>query len=84
MRSSVDTKHVFSHVYLSLTMLSFFSPLSSCSPSSSFCELQAQFDLNRIFKAGDFVLGGLFYIHSSAVFPELSFTSKQLDPTCYG
>ena len=76
MRASLDI-HMLPYMYLML-----FSSLS-CSASSS-CELQAQFKFNRIYKAGDFILGGLFAIHFSSVFPELSFTSKQQDLTCYG
>ena len=64
-----------------MMLFSSFSPLSA---SSSSCELQAQFNLNRIYKAGDFILGGLFDIHSLSVVTELSFTAKQKDPTCYG
>ena len=78
MRASLDT-HLLSYLYLIL--LSSFYPLSS---SASFsCELQEQLNLNRFYKAGDLVLGGLFYIHYSSVLPELSFTSKQQEPTCY-
>ena len=80
MRVSLDT-HLLSFMYLTLILFSSFSALSS-SPSSS-CELQAQFKFNRIYKAGDFILGGLFEIHFSSVFPELSFTSKPQDPTCF-
>ena len=80
MRASPDT-HLLSYMYLTLILFSSFSALSS-SPSSS-CELQEHFNLNRIYKAGDFVLGGLFYIHFYSVFPELSFTSKQEELTCY-
>ena len=80
MRPSLDI-HLLSYLYLTLILFSSFSALSS-SPSS--CELQAQFNLNRIYKEGDFVLGGLFYITLYPVFPELSFNSKPQDPTCYG
>ena len=79
MRASLDIQLLS---YLYLILFSSFSPLSS-SPSSS-CELQAQFNLNRIYKDGDFILGGLFDIYLSSVFPGLSFTSKPQDPTCYG
>ena len=84
MRASLDTRLLSSyHLYLTLTLFSPFSHLSSPLPSSS-CELQAEFDLNRMHKAGGFTVGGLFPLHYYAVFPELSFTSKPQDPTCYG
>ncbi|KAM9359522.1 extracellular calcium-sensing receptor-like [Symphorus nematophorus] len=35
-------------------------------------------------KAGDVVLGGLFEVHYSSVFPELSFTSEPNQPRCQG
>ena len=81
MRVSLDI-HLLSYMYLYLILFSSFSPLSSSSSSS--CELQAPFIHNRIYKPGDLVLGGLFDIHHHSVFPDLSFTSKQQDPICYG
>ena len=74
MRASLD-KHLLPY----LLLFSSFSPLSS----SSSCELQAQFNRNRIYKPGDLVLGAVFDIHLSSVFPDLSFTSEQQDPICY-
>ncbi|XP_078140172.1 extracellular calcium-sensing receptor-like [Centroberyx gerrardi] len=35
-------------------------------------------------KAGDVVLGGLFEVHYTSVFPELSFTSEPQQPRCQG
>ncbi|KAF7650707.1 hypothetical protein LDENG_00121800 [Lucifuga dentata] len=35
-------------------------------------------------KPGDVVLGGLFEVHFSSVFPELSFTSEPPQPSCQG
>ncbi|XP_071396893.1 extracellular calcium-sensing receptor-like [Centroberyx affinis] len=65
-----------------LFSLSFFSPVSSfLSPS---CQLQGQFLLNGMHKPGDVVLGGLFEVHYSSVFPELSFTSEPQQPRCQG
>ena len=82
MRASLDT-HLLSHMmYLNLILFSSFS-VSLSSSSSSSCELQAQFNLNRMYKDGDFVLGGLTGFHNTRVYPELSFTSKQ-EPTCTG
>ncbi|XP_073342564.1 extracellular calcium-sensing receptor-like [Pagrus major] len=51
---------------------------------SSFCQLQGQFHLNGIHKAGDVVLGGIFEIHFFSLFPDLSFTSEPQQPTCHG
>lgn len=47
------------------------------------CQLQGQFHLNGMHKAGDVVLGGLFEIHFFSVFPDLSFTSEPQEPTCH-
>ena len=70
-----------SFLHLTLILPSSFSALSSSSP----CELQAQlYTLNRMYKDGDFILGGLFDIYLSPVFPELSFSFKPQDPDCYG
>ena len=75
MRAFLDI-HLFSFMML-------FSSFSLSSSSSSSCELQAQFNLNRWYKTGDVVLGGLFLSHLASVFPEQSFTSREQDPTCY-
>ena len=75
MRAFLDI-HLFSFMTL-------FSSFSLSSSSSSSCELQAQFNLNRMYKTGDVLLGGLFFIHYTSVFPEQSFTSKEQDPTCW-
>uniref|UniRef100_A0A667X698 G-protein coupled receptors family 3 profile domain-containing protein n=1 Tax=Myripristis murdjan TaxID=586833 RepID=A0A667X698_9TELE len=61
---------------------SFCSNVSSSVSSS--CQLQGQFHVNRIHKTGDVVLGGLFTVHFFSVLPELSFTSEQQEPICYG
>ena len=81
MRASLDT-HLLSCLKLTLILFSSFS-VSLSSSSSSSCELQAQFNLNRMYKDGDFVLGGLLPFHYTRVYPERSFTSKQ-EPTCIG
>ncbi|KAM8904502.1 uncharacterized protein AB9W97_008129 [Spinachia spinachia] len=52
-------------------------------PHSISCQLQGQFHLNGMHKAGDVVLGGLFEIHFFSVFPDLSFTSEPQQPTCH-
>ena len=80
MRASLDTRLTSS---LNLTLILLSSLFVSVSLSSSSCELQGRFNLNRMYKAGDFVLGGLTPFHYRPVYPELSFTSKQ-EPTCVG
>lgn len=57
-----------------------FLPLST----SLSCKLQKRFQLNGIHKAGDVVIGGLFEIHFSSVYPELTFTSEPEQPVCTG
>ena len=81
MRASLDT-HLLSYMYLNLILFSSFSVSLSSSHLFS-CELQAQFNLNRMYKDGDFVLGGLTPFHYTSVYPDLSFRSKQ-EPTCTG
>ncbi|KAM3850484.1 extracellular calcium-sensing receptor-like [Diretmus argenteus] len=77
---------VFRDTYLVLcvyfVLILFSSPVSSS--LSSFCRLQGQFHLNGMFKAGDVVLGGLFELHYSSVFPSMSFASKPQQPSCQG
>ncbi|XP_041796780.1 extracellular calcium-sensing receptor-like, partial [Chelmon rostratus] len=50
----------------------------------SFCKLRRKFHLNEVHKPGDVVLGGLFELHYSSVFPEWTFTSEPQQPTCKG
>uniref|UniRef100_A0A4W6C1V0 G-protein coupled receptors family 3 profile domain-containing protein n=1 Tax=Lates calcarifer TaxID=8187 RepID=A0A4W6C1V0_LATCA len=55
-------------VYMILLLFSsFFFCVSS---SSSSCKLRRQFHLNGLQKAGDVVLGGLFEVHYTSVFPD--------------
>ncbi|KAM8769839.1 extracellular calcium-sensing receptor-like [Acanthopagrus schlegelii] len=70
-------------VYLIL-LYSFLSSAVSNSLYSSSCQLQGQFHLNGLHKAGDVVLGGIFQIHFFSVFPDMSFTSEPQQPTCHG
>ena len=68
-------------------ILCFFPFIPLCSASSSFlssCKLRRKFHLNEIYKPGDVVLGGLFEVHYSSVFPERTFTSKPAQPVCKG
>ncbi|XP_051252412.1 extracellular calcium-sensing receptor-like isoform X3 [Dicentrarchus labrax] len=71
-------------MYFMLLYLHFSSAVSSPLYSSSSCQLQGQFHLNGMHKAGDVVLGGLFQIHFFSVFPDLSFTSEPQQPSCHG
>uniref|UniRef100_A0A4W6C3J2 G-protein coupled receptors family 3 profile domain-containing protein n=1 Tax=Lates calcarifer TaxID=8187 RepID=A0A4W6C3J2_LATCA len=48
------------------------------------CKLRRQFKLNGIHKSGDVILGGLFEVHYSSDFPELTFTSEPHQPSCKG
>ena len=65
-------------------LYSYFSSVVTSPLYSSSCQLQGQFHLNEMHKAGDVVLGGIFRIHFFSVFPDLSFTSEPPQPTCYG
>ena len=51
---------------------------------STFCKLRRKFHLNTMRKSGDVILGGLFEVHYSSIFPELSFTSEPHQPKCQG
>ncbi|KAG7222607.1 hypothetical protein INR49_016144, partial [Caranx melampygus] len=42
------------------------------------------FHLNEMHKPGDVVLGGLFEVHYTSVFPEWTFTSEPQQPSCKG
>ncbi|XP_030258838.1 extracellular calcium-sensing receptor-like [Sparus aurata] len=67
-----------------MLLYSFFSSAVSTSLYSSSCQLQGQFHLNGMHKAGDVVIGGIFQIHFFSVFPDMSFTSEPQQPTCHG
>ncbi|XP_039865402.1 extracellular calcium-sensing receptor-like [Simochromis diagramma] len=64
-------------------MLLLSSFLESSFPPSS-CKLQKKFNLNGIHRPGDVILGGLFEVHYSSVFPERTFTSEPDQPNCRG
>ncbi|XP_014913704.1 extracellular calcium-sensing receptor-like [Poecilia latipinna] len=58
-----------------------YSQASSILPS---CTLRRQFHLNGMHKSGDVILGGLFEVHYTSVFPELTFTSEPSEHICQG
>nr|XP_033487897.1 extracellular calcium-sensing receptor-like [Epinephelus lanceolatus] len=71
---------------LCLTLF-FFSSSSLCSVSSSppsSCKIRRKFRLNEMHKPGDVILGGLFEVHFTSVFPERTFTSEPQEPSCKG
>ncbi|XP_036934175.1 extracellular calcium-sensing receptor-like [Acanthopagrus latus] len=75
-------KYLFFCVYLIFRSSSFFfSESSNLSPS---CKLRRQFHLNGMHKAGDVILGGLFEVHYTSVFPELTFIAEPHQPNCQG
>ncbi|KAM3615587.1 uncharacterized protein V6R79_004429 [Siganus canaliculatus] len=57
---------------------------STPSSFASSCKLRRKFNLNAMHKSGDVVLGGLFEVHYTSVFPEQTFTSEPAQPTCKG
>ncbi|KAM3615370.1 uncharacterized protein V6R79_001109 [Siganus canaliculatus] len=57
---------------------------SALSSFASSCKLQSKFHLNAMHKSGNVVLGGLFQVHYTSVFPEQTFTSEPAQPTCEG
>lgn len=68
-------------------ILSFFYFAPLCSAFSSFpssCTLRRKFHLNEMHKPGDVVIGGLFEVHYSSVFPEQTFTKEPKQPSCRG
>lgn len=48
------------------------------------CKLRRQFHLNGMHKPGDVILGGLFEVHYTSVFPEMTFTSEPKHLRCQG
>lgn len=71
-------------IYMILILSSSYFFFSESSSISSSCKLRRQFNLNGMHKAGDVILGGLFEVHYSSVFPELTFTSEPHQPSCQG
>uniref|UniRef100_A0A8C2WSX6 G-protein coupled receptors family 3 profile domain-containing protein n=1 Tax=Cyclopterus lumpus TaxID=8103 RepID=A0A8C2WSX6_CYCLU len=58
--------------------------ISESSSLFSSCKLRRKFYLNDMHKPGDVVLGGLFEVHYTSVFPKLSFTSEPNQLSCQG
>ncbi|XP_074496740.1 extracellular calcium-sensing receptor-like [Sebastes fasciatus] len=67
----------------SVLLCSYFSSAVPSPLHSTSCQLQGQFHLNGMHKAGDVVLGGLFAINFFSFFTDLSFTSEPKQPTCH-
>ncbi|XP_019200704.1 extracellular calcium-sensing receptor isoform X1 [Oreochromis niloticus] len=70
-------------MFICLIMILLSSFLESSFPPSS-CKLQKTFNLNGMHKPGDVILGGLFEVHYSSVFPKRTFTSEPDQPSCHG
>uniref|UniRef100_A0A8C6T000 G-protein coupled receptors family 3 profile domain-containing protein n=1 Tax=Neogobius melanostomus TaxID=47308 RepID=A0A8C6T000_9GOBI len=70
---------ILNHFFCSFLFLS--GVTSSLSAS---CQLRKEFILNSLHRAGDVVLGGLFEVHYTAMFPNRSFTSEPQQPVCLG
>lgn len=77
MMETLMYSHLLLSVYLNFVYFVCFSlPLT--------CELGKKFHLNEMHKPGDVVLGGLFEVHYTSVFPEQTFTSEPQQPICKG
>ena len=72
----------FLDTYLLLCVYLILFSFSSSLPSS--CKLRRKFHLNEMHKPGDVVLGGLFEVHYTSVFPERTFISEPEQPRCNG
>uniref|UniRef100_A0A3Q1J8B2 G-protein coupled receptors family 3 profile domain-containing protein n=1 Tax=Anabas testudineus TaxID=64144 RepID=A0A3Q1J8B2_ANATE len=73
-----DTNVLF-FVYFIFFFCTFPSLCSVLSSLPSSCKLRKKFLLNEIHKPGDVVLGGLFAVHPTSVFPDWTFTSEIFD-----
>lgn len=71
-------------MYMYVYFFSSFSSMSEPSPLLSHCKLRREFYLNGMHKPGDVILGGLFEVHYTSIFPELTFTSEPNQLTCQG
>uniref|UniRef100_A0A8C4H0Z3 G-protein coupled receptors family 3 profile domain-containing protein n=2 Tax=Dicentrarchus labrax TaxID=13489 RepID=A0A8C4H0Z3_DICLA len=83
MEAFLDT-YILLCVYLISVCVSFSSLYFASSSFPSSCKLRKKFNLNEVHKPGDVVLGGLFEVHYSSVFPERTFTSEPQQPICKG
>uniref|UniRef100_A0A3P9B4D4 G-protein coupled receptors family 3 profile domain-containing protein n=1 Tax=Maylandia zebra TaxID=106582 RepID=A0A3P9B4D4_9CICH len=81
---AVMSSFLLSNLSLSILLYSYFSYAMSSSLFPSSCQLQGQFNLNRMQKSGDVILGGLFPVHFFSSIPDLSFTSQPQQPSCHG
>ncbi|XP_023207632.1 extracellular calcium-sensing receptor-like [Xiphophorus maculatus] len=75
-------RYFLMNFYQFMIYSSLFLPESSFLSSS--CKLLRTFYLNGLHKPGDVILGGLFEVHYSSVFPEQTFTSAPHPPSCHG
>jgi len=71
------------HTYVLLSFYFIFLYHVSFSLPSA-CKLRRRFHLNEMHKPGDVVLGGLFEVHYTSVFPEQTFTTEPQQPICKG
>ncbi|KAL3991763.1 torsin-1 [Sarotherodon galilaeus] len=76
--------HIFTGVSFVLLFFSFFFLCFVSSSLSLSCKLERKFNLNEMHKPGDVVLGGLFEVHYTSVYPERTFTSEPQQPHCTG
>ncbi|XP_036977834.1 extracellular calcium-sensing receptor-like [Acanthopagrus latus] len=75
---------LFLYVYLVVIVFSSFLFMTEPSPLFSSCKVRKKFYLNGMHKPGDVILGGLFEVHYTSVFPELTFTSEPNQLRCQG
>uniref|UniRef100_A0A3Q2WFB8 Extracellular calcium-sensing receptor-like n=1 Tax=Haplochromis burtoni TaxID=8153 RepID=A0A3Q2WFB8_HAPBU len=71
-------------LYFYVIMIYFSSHFFISESLFSTCKLRRQFYLNGMHKPGDVILGGLFEVHYTSVFPELTFTSEPNMLSCQG
>lgn len=76
--------YIFTGVSLVLLFSPFFFLCFVSSSRSLSCKLERKFHLNEMHKPGDVVLGGLFEVHYTSVYPERTFTSEPQQPHCTG
>lgn len=74
----------FLSLYVFSILLYFFAKFSPPGSALSSCKLRRKFHLNSMHKPGDVILGGLFEVHYTSVFSELTFTSEPNKHICHG